>query len=78
MTAKVYDDPVGRVIKYVYEVGGTVHEATPVDNTELSLPDRLDDGPCDGHYICLDGTRYRYMYDHQANHCRYFRTNEVC
>jgi hypothetical protein len=70
---------ITRIVKYIYEAEGREYEAIPVPQENLKsfdLPSASEE--CDGSYICVDGWRYRYMFNHETKQCEYFRTNEVC
>ena len=74
---------ITRTVKVVYEVDGTEYEAVPVTDAEaraagLASASCTGTPPCDGHYSCIGGWRWRCMLNHEFKRCQYYRTNEVC
>lgn len=77
------DSPITRTVKVLYEVNGQQYEAIPVSDEEaeaagLKSVSCTGTPPCDGHYICIGGNRWRCMLNHEYKRCQYYRTNEVC
>jgi len=79
---------IDQTIQITYLVGQESFSAQPASEEELvALAKAVGEqkamgceggAPCSGDYVCVDGWRYRCMYDDGANACRWFRTNEVC